>query len=257
MKKTIIFLGLLGIITLIFFISPTDNYTNNGEMIIGTYDITNGDYDNLSKTKFTEDNEDQLKLISEYVKDILPKDNFLMLDSLVMMSDGQGNNLAYVYQKGNKWVLSIDYADALDSKDNLDSKFISTLSHEITHLITLNEDQMDNNSSDDTYETSEGKLKKDSYLNQFYELFWKDKVLNINESMGDAERIRYFEEHMNMYINDYATTSPEEDISESFATFVIYEKPRGNEIYKKKILFFYDYPELVNIRSEIRKNSGI
>jgi len=41
-------------------------------------------------------------LISEYVKDILPKDNFLMLDSLVMMSDGQGNNLAYVYQKGNK-----------------------------------------------------------------------------------------------------------------------------------------------------------
>jgi len=257
MKKIFALLISVCLVLLLVIFFPRNNYTNNGEMIIGTYNIDEGKYKKLSKTKFTEDNEYKLELISSYVENMLPEDNFNMLDSLVIISDGEGETLAYVYQKDEEWVLSIDYLDALNKDNSLDNEFVATLSHELMHLITLNSNQMDSNSNLSTYETTEGKLKKDSYLNKFYELYWQDEIKYMDESMSDAERIIYFEEHMDMYINDYATTNPEEDIAESFAAFVIYDKPIGNEIFKEKILFFYNYPELVSIREEIRKNSGL
>lgn len=258
MKKIIAFIILIGL-TLMLILLPKDNYTNNGEKIIGSYDIRDGEYSNLYKTKFTEDNQNKLEIISTYIENILPRENFDMLDSLIIMSDGKGNTLAYVYQTKDKWNLCIDYLDALDEENVLDENFVATLSHELMHLISLNEDQFDNNQSPSTYETTEGKLSYASYLNQFYNSFWLDEAENHSMYLldGDAGRIRYFDEHIDMFINDYAATNPEEDIAESFAAFVLSDKPRGNKIYEKKILFFYNYPEFVDIRNDIRKNSGV
>ncbi len=53
------------------------------------------------------------------------------------------------------------------------------------------------------------------------------------------------------FVSDYAATSPEEDIAESFATFVLKPKPTGDTLADEKVAFFYDYPELVKLRGEM------
>ena len=59
-------------------------------------------------------------------------------------------------------------------------------------------------------------------------------------------------------MTEYAATNPSEDFAESFMVFVLKEKPAKSTadfIHKdQKILFFYDFPELVEIRDFIRNN---
>ncbi len=42
-----------------------------------------------------------------------------------------------------------------------------------------------------------------------------------------------------------------EDIAESWTHFVLQPKPAGDTVSEKKVLFFYDFPELVELREEI------
>jgi hypothetical protein len=44
-----------------------------------------------------------------------------------------------------------------------------------------------------------------------------------------------------------------EDIAESWAFFVLSPKPALDSIANEKILFFYEYPELVELRTKILK----
>ena len=53
-------------------------------------------------------------------------------------------------------------------------------------------------------------------------------------------------------MTDYAATNPGEDIAESWTHFVINDKPSGDSIADQKVRFFYDYPELVELRDKIR-----
>jgi hypothetical protein len=59
-------------------------------------------------------------------------------------------------------------------------------------------------------------------------------------------------------VTEYAASNPDEDFAESFTVFVLKEKPTKptvNFIHKdQKILFFYDFPELVEMRDFIRSN---
>ncbi|MBK9051223.1 MAG: hypothetical protein IPL78_09985 [Chloroflexi bacterium] len=48
-------------------------------------------------------------------------------------------------------------------------------------------------------------------------------------------------------MTDYAATNPAEDIAETFMAFVLEPKPNGDTIAEEKVLFFYQYPELVAI----------
>jgi hypothetical protein len=45
-----------------------------------------------------------------------------------------------------------------------------------------------------------------------------------------------------------------EDIAESWAFFVLSPKPELKSIADEKILFFYEYPELVELRTQILNN---
>jgi len=59
----------------------------------------------------------------------------------------------------------------------------------------------------------------------------------------------FYDAHQDQFITDYAATSPGEDIAESWTEFVMSERPAGNSTIDRKILFFYNYPELVQIRN--------
>ena len=56
------------------------------------------------------------------------------------------------------------------------------------------------------------------------------------------------------FVTDYAPTSPAEDIAESWSFFVLKKKPASKTIANEKVLFFYEFPELVNLRSQIAHN---
>ena len=57
--------------------------------------------------------------------------------------------------------------------------------------------------------------------------------------------------HRDQFVSDYSVTHPTEDIAESFAHFVFNPRPVGNSVRDQKLLFFYEYPELVRLRGDI------
>jgi hypothetical protein len=111
------------------------------------------------------------------------------------------------------------------------------------------------------YFTGEGCSKPDSYINMFFERFWTDlynEWLEIDEEENERTREnklnRFYETYQDQFLTDYAPTSPAEDIAEAFTFFILSPKPSLTSIASEKMLFFYEYPELVELRMQILKN---
>ena len=69
-------------------------------------------------------------------------------------------------------------------------------------------------------------------LNQFYQTFWKDYVLE-----EFPTKYSFYVRNQDAFVSDYAATNPAEDIAETFRVFVMEEKPTGNKIRDKKVRF--------------------
>jgi len=178
------------------------------------------------------------------------------------------------------WNLIVDIEDAFIGNKINDKELTYTLIHEFGHLLTLNLNQVDvsNNLlgdiSDLEYEqlyferankckpryfVDEGCTRESSYLNLFFKEFWSGiyneytKILELeNDDAFYEAQEEFYEKRANQFITDYAATNPGEDIAESWTAFILQKKPAGNSISDKKILFFYDFPELVKLRKVIR-----
>jgi hypothetical protein len=211
--------------------------------------------------------------IWNYFAAIIPAEQRSVLSEFVIFSDGKDNDLASVAQSTkdmNKWELDVDILDASNPQDLTD-----TLIHESGHLLSLNPSQVipskpvfDNPDSDTiyqkevdacpTYFPGEGCSKPDSYINKFYQRFWPriekewSKIDAIdNEDDYDAALEAFYEKYQDQFVSDYAPTDPTEDFAESFADFILKPKPEGNSIANQKVLFFYDFPEFVTLRTQI------
>ena len=161
----------------------------------------------------------------------------------------------------SRWMLHVDIVDA-QNPDEL----TYTLIHEFAHVLTLNETQVafdmevfnepDNESvyeeaeaSCPTYFPGEGCSLRQSYINAFFDAFWSDIYPDWLESDPDSDE--FYQAYEDQFVTDYAATNPGEDIAESFTAFVLEPKPDGDTIAEEKVLFFYNYPELVQLRAEI------
>lgn len=181
------------------------------------------------------------------------------INTFAVFSDGVANTLGYITPNSDDsgWMLGLDYADADDY-----GSFYSTLIHEYGHLLTLNEDEVDHNSEDgeacEFYTSDFGCSHKDSYMNQYFTQFWQASYEDWQQqNIADDEdaQVAYYEAHENEFVSDYAVTHPEEDIAESWMYFVLSPKPsEAKTVKEQKILFFYQYPELVQQRAEILQN---
>lgn len=200
------------------------------------------------------------QLLWNYVITLMPDSATDYVDKFEVGSDGKDGTMAFVYpttESLKAFVLNLDIKDMTNSNGDFNKKDMDeTIVHEFGHIITLNHTQMTSVSSD-TYETQEGILAKDSYMNQFYDSFWKDKtdmyLLSNDEGYREYDVERLYGDHATWFVSDYAATNVEEDISESFRVFVLEDKPNGNTIKdQKKVNFFYQFPELVTMRDEIR-----
>lgn len=171
----------------------------------------------------------------------------------------------------DKWGLyaNVDQANAADLED--------TLVHEFGHLLTLNADQVppDRNPPETEvaykrkeatcaphYYTGEGCAPNGAYIDEFVERFWPlemrdaaERIASIEDESEWEEAVSDFaDDHRGEFVSEYAASHPGEDIAESFAAFVLRPRPRGSSVRAEKIAFFWDYPELVELRSRIRSN---
>lgn len=211
--------------------------------------------------------------IWQYFAAIIPLENRTFLKEYIVFTDGKENYLASVAQSDSsaaEWVLSVDLMDAANPQD-----LTFTLVHEYGHLLTLNPDQVppsqevfDNPESEAIYEREanacatyfpgEGCASPDSYLNQFIERFWGGvyaEWLDVDQIMDEDEYYealnQFYTDHADEFVSDYAPTSPAEDIAETFSFFILEPKPGGETLAEQKILFFYEFPELVELRSQM------
>ena len=187
--------------------------------------------------------------------------------SLRLFTDGKHEALAGMRSLDSlnqQWEIDIDTADM--NLANQDSTYIlgytHTLIHEFGHLITLNGQQIcaDYQGVEDYYAVAEGAALPNSYLYQFVYAFWDDKMLSKwdridwipNEKRRLKALYRFYLKHYDEFVTDYAAESPTEDIAEAWAFFVLSDEQTYKSVLYHKVLFFYQYPELVAYRTIIR-----
>jgi hypothetical protein len=225
-----------------------------------------------------EDERDDLNrhaAIWNYFVSIIPQEQRELLSAFVIFTDGPGNHLAAVSPSSSNPELWILQVDILDTESYYDLTY--SLIHEQGHLLTLNSEQVtpstamlrfpDNETvyrqeaaACPQYFLGEGCSTPDSYLNQFFDRFWPylyPEWERIEQEKDEDTRQSLLEEFYNVYrdqfLSSYASTSPAEDIAESWTFFVLSPKPELHSIADEKILFFYEYPELVQLRTRILK----
>jgi hypothetical protein len=187
-----------------------------------------------------------------------------------ILSDGSNHVLAGVsptYSNPRHWTLKVDVVDA----GNPYSLYYSLL-HEYGHLLTLNASEVPPDervfyhpddktiyeeavNSCSQYFTGEGCSHSGSYINKFFNRFWSGVYAEWQATQGQESQrdllYNFYSVHTDQFLTSYAATSPEEDIAESWAFFILSPKPEPISISNQKILFFYEYPELVALRQEI------
>ena len=99
------------------------------------------------------------------------------------------------------------------------------------------------------FEENTWNLNKDGYLYKFVERFYKNIYADTDWESKDL-----YTERPDEFVSIEAAQSREIDLQSSFVAFVTEDKPLGNSIAEQKIRFFYDFPELVQIRENLRTN---
>jgi len=246
-------------------------YTVDGDQIYNPY------YEDVSSDLQDEqDDSASHEFVWEFFTAIIPADERTFISEYSITTDGTDNTLAAVTQTvydPNEWALEVDI---LDISDTYNLTF--TLVHEFGHLLTLNAEQVPPsvrvfNNPDDVdileseratcfeYFPGEGCSTPNSYVNAFYDRFWVDIYAEWDETNYAEDDDTYYEmlddfyyKYEDQFISSYAATTLEEDIAESWSFFVLAPKPQASSIANEKVLFFYDYPELVQLREEILNN---
>jgi len=213
--------------------------------------------------------------IWNYFASIIPPKDRAQVSEFSIFTDGKGKHLAAVGQTSSdpqQWELQVDIQDAKSYYD-----LTYTLIHEQGHLLTLNSEQVPpsdaifkypNNktiyeqevSACPQYFPGEGCSTPDSYVNEFFNRFWTGLYAEWEQiDLEEDEDTRFtrledfYKTYEDQFLTDYAATSPLEDIAESWAFFVLSPKPELNSIANEKILFFYEHPELFELRTKILK----
>src|SRR3990172_4142267 len=254
----------------------------DSEITLVTYNISGNElidpyYENVSSDLRDEQNNIEIhQQVWDYFRALVPANEREGIGEYSIITDGQGGTLAAVAQTQsdlNLWALQVDIADTGNYYE-----LTYTLLHELGHLLTLGPDQVPpslaifNDPDDDNiyfeeasacpdYFPGEGCANPHSYINDFYNRFWIDVHEEWNEINLEEDSDIYYEKldefyykYEDRFVTSYAATSPEEDIAEAFTFFVFSPEPAGEPIAEQKVLFFYQYPELVDLRANLLGN---
>lgn len=174
--------------------------------------------------------------------------------SFEVFDDENNDTAASVWRSDNnasKWHMNLNAAFSGQDKKDL----IKTIVHEYGHIVTLSGDQVGAVSGAcPRVELDEGCGTGDSYINAYYNKFWKDYDFGADAvgSISEDEAAALYKTEPSSFVSEYASTNISEDIAESFADFVTKSKPADTAIKSQKVRFFYQYPELVTLREQMR-----
>ena len=136
------------------------------------------------------------------------------------------------------WVIGVNRESYTAGDAQLNRAFANLFVHEYAHILLF---------SETAFETA--------YKN----LFWtaadarhSARVQNLNSQFSALSR--YYDENRSRFVSDYATLSAEEDMAETFVSFVRESKPLGMTVREQKINQFYTSPFFVGVRAELRAN---
>ena len=201
--------------------------------VLAVYEVEQGEVLRLIEG---EEDEEVRKVKSWFLKVSPNSFSDLFLGKLIFYEDANDDSGAFVElgEDNKKWNTYVNF-DVLSEGEK---EMVFTLVHEFAHILTSNYTEMAHlgNGDCETLKIEEGCTKETSYINNFNERFWRSEL--------DEE---------NAFVSNYAKTNIAEDIAESFAYFVLNKKNSlSNTVAGEKVLFFYDYKDLVVIRDEIR-----
>ena len=138
------------------------------------------------------------------------------------------------------------------------------LLHEFGHLLTLTADQIPPGSRGrrcGTYRTDEGCANPQSYIAQYVDELWRPngtladwrRFQRIrNERRYERAERKFFRNHRGEFLTRYSATNPAEDMAEAFASFALRDIPKREGVAGAKHRFFERFPELMQLRDEIR-----
>ncbi len=168
------------------------------------------------------------------------------IETFGIFSDAKSDTLAYVDDQDNngKWRVVVNIAAHKESSLREQK---ATIIHELGHILTLNRGQLSTNESCQNLALEEGCANQGSYLNTFYNKFWKGFKAEAKAEF-DADK----------FVTEYAASNVTEDAAESWAFFVMDKDAEnlGDSKKEQKIKHFYSFPELVSIRQDMRKVLG-
>ena len=243
---------------------------NDREAVMGVYGVADSGIVNeepiwLHPMKKSSTQTQNILALWERIETVMPQSLLGRVTEFAVVTDGEENMLAYVYpleEEQTTWRLTVDYLDFVDSSGNLDvDAGDETLIHEFGHILSLNETQMDPRAKA-TFSLDEGNLAVLSYLNRFYQQFWrgmeKEWEAAVEAKDSEAALFDFYLAHEERFLNDYAATSPAEDFAEMFAQFVLRDRPKASlDSVDQKIEFFYQFPDLIEIREKMRQGIKI
>jgi hypothetical protein len=214
-----------------------------------------------------QDMDSQQRIWEQFIM-LIPPEQRKPISHYKVFTDGTGNfsataELSWQYTPGiqgsafmEEWSLAVDLADFTTV-----NKFTWALIHEYGHFVTLQASQIDTMQEADHcsgLRTDVGCLRENAYLQKFYDRYWGNfsKDWQAIESLESPEKVQkgfddYYMAHPNDFVSAYALTKPQEDIAESWRFFILSPAPKGNTLADQKVLFFYEFPELVKQRSTI------
>lgn len=151
--------------------------------------------------------------------------------------------------------LTVDYRDLLDEAGSayIDADFVKALAVMKGTMLFDRQEQTDNTleypESGTPFEKITYNLKRDGQIYLFAEQFYQDIYSNERYNTYDL-----FSKYPNEFVTEKAAQSIGHDMAYSFAEFVMQDKPDGDSVVEQKIRFFYDFPELVKIREDLRQH---
>lgn len=180
------------------------------------------------------------------------------IDELEVFNDPSDSAVTAVVARdvtNTSWRFRINYAATKDFE-----VLIAGIIHEYAHIIALQDDQTITEAEQPgateqcrNYLVAEGCLIDGSYLNQFYNQFWRDQDVFLTRDRTEAEAIDLFAKLPNDFVSDYATINPVEDFAESLRVYVLHMSPEPDTRKAEKVRFFEAFSELSLYRAEVRQ----
>jgi hypothetical protein len=215
--------------------------SENDPSLEADYSVSSGEVISLKKGTDSDLNQSIWKQIAELSPDSL-SDKYI--EEYQVFDNPSDNTLAFVDDEdGNgKWRVAVNL---YGYKTSTARENKATFVHELFHIVSLNSSQVVPNKDDcDNFKLEEGCSNSNSYVNLFKNTFWN--------GVSKQE----FEE--GKFVTEYASTNEVEDLAESFSFFVLGKDSNelGDTESDQKLKFFYQFPELIKLRSDMRNTIG-